>query len=139
MIKYNLFSFLNVKVVFDYEKQPEKHRKISQHDIEEVKKKISKIQKLLEEKLPKYLEIFEQQETKDNYFEIHLPIFEFGLTILISKIDKKFLISVLDQRNSKVYGNLLVEGYECIGVDELRKLGSWSTWSPVGLSVFKPN
>ena len=139
MNKYNLFSFLNVKVVFDYEKEPEEHRKISQQDIEEVKKKIAKIQDPLCKKLPPYLEFLTQEGKKENYIEIHFPFFEFDITILLSKIKEKFLISVLDQRNSKVYGNLLFEDYPCISVEDLRKLGSWSTWSPVGLSVFKPN
>jgi len=89
--------------------------------------------------LPQYLEFLEQQEGKENYIEVHLPIFEYGVTIMMSKIRKKFLISVLDQRNSKVYGNLLLDGYDCIDVNELRKLGKWSTWSPVALSVFKPD
>jgi len=58
---------------------------------------------------------------------------------MISKIRGSFLISVLDQRNSKVHGNLLLEGYDCIDVKELKKLSSWSTWNLVKASIFKPD
>ena len=128
-----------VKIIFDFEKNPEKHRKITELDREETKKKISNVQEKLSEKLPEFLEFLNQQEVKENFIEVHVPIFEYGLTIMMSKIRGKFLISVLDQRSSQVYGNLLLDGYDCIDVNELRKLGKWSTWSPVALSVFKPD
>jgi len=129
--------YSNVKIIFDFEKNPEKHRKITELDIEETKKKISSVQGNLSVKLPQCLEFLDQQEAKENYIEVNLPIFQYGLTIMMSKIRKKFLISVMDQRNSQVYGNLLLDGYDCIDVNELRKLGKWSTWRPSGVSVFK--
>ena len=127
-----------MKIIFDYEKDPEKHRNISKEGINEAGKKIQKLENFLCEKLPRCLK-FLQQDMVEDYFEIHLPIFDYGITIMMSKIRGRFLISVLDQRNSKVYGNLLLEGYDCIDVKELRKLGTWSTWNRVKVSIFKPD
>jgi len=128
-------SLVNVGIVFDYEKMPN----ISQEDIEEVKKKISKIENELSTKLPKYLKLLEHQEIKEDYFEIHLPIFDYGITIMMSMVSERYLISVLDQRNSRVYGNLLLDGYKCVDINYLKKLGTWSSWKRLGMSIFKPD
>jgi len=124
-----------VQISFDFEITPN----ISQEDINEVKKKITKTENTLKEKLPKYLHFLEQQHKNGDYFEIHLPIFEYGITIMMSKLRDKFLISVLDQRNSIVFGNLLIEGYRCMDIKELKKLGTWSAWKKVRMSVFRPD
>jgi len=126
-----------VKIIFDYEKDPEKRRNISKEDIDEAGKKIQKLENFLFKKLPLYLEFLTEQEKIGDYFEVHLPIFDYGITLMMSRINKKFLISVLDQRNSKVYGNLLLDGYQCIKINDLKKLGSWSTWASRSASIFK--
>ena len=133
IIKYALLCEQDVKVVFDYEE----NQNISQVDIDEVKKKISKLENSFDEKLTKCLEFLEQHN--EDYFEIHMPVFDYGITIMMSKLRGKFLVSVLDQRNSKVYGNLLLGGYDCIDMKELKKLGSWSAWGRIKASIFKPD
>jgi len=124
-----------MRIDFDYEEIPN----VSQVRFEEIKKKIAKIENFLIEKLPKFLELLEQKHMPANYYEIHLPIFDYGITIMMSKLRDKFLISVLDQRNSIVFGNLLIEGYSCMDIKELKKLGTWSTWKKVRMSVFRPD
>jgi len=124
-----------VRINFDYEEIPN----VSQVHIEEIKKKIAKIENFLLEKLPKFLELLEQKDMPGDYYEIHLPIFDYGITIMMSKLRDKFLISVLDHRNSIVFGNLLIEGYRCMDIKELKKLGTWSTWKKVRMSVFRPD
>ena len=126
---------LQVKITFDYEE----NQNIREAEIEETKKKIFLVEKEILDKLPKYLDFLEQQVKNGNYIEIHWPIFDYGITLMLSKLREKFLISVLDQRNSKVYGNLMVEGYNCIDINELKKLGTWSAWKRSSSSVFKPN
>ena len=121
-------------ITFDYEENPT----ISELDIEEIKKRISKVESSLSERLPKFLEYLRKEENED-YIEIHWPIFEYGITIMSSKLKEKFLISVLDQRNSKIYGNIILDGYPCVTVQELKKLGKWSTWKGNKLNIFKPN
>ena len=122
-----------VKVILDYEETPN----LSEKEVEEVKKKLSIVENTLLEKLPKFLEYLDENE--GNYIEIHWPIFDYGITIMMSKLREKFLISVLDHRNSKVYGNLLLEGFKCIDIKELKKLGTWSSWMKARSSVFKPD
>jgi len=122
-----------VHIIFDNHRKPN----FSEKEIEETKKKISLVENEINSKVPKYLDFLNQHEKRGDYIEIHWPIFDYGITIMMSKIKKKFLISVLDQRNSKVYGNLLLDGYNCIDVNELKKLGTWSTWERNRLSVFK--
>jgi len=124
-----------VKITFDYEEDTI----ITEVEIKETKKKISLIEKTLHEKLPEYLEFIERLSQNGDYIEMHFPIFEYGITFMISKIKEKFLISVLDHRNSKVYGNLLVENFNCIKVKELKKVGTWSAWHVGRVSIFKPN
>lgn len=126
-----------MKIIFDYEKDQEKRRNISKEDIDEAEKKIQKLENFLCKKLPLYLEFLTEQEKIGDYVEVHLPIFDYGITLMMSRINKKFLISVLDQRNSKVYGNLLLNGYQCIKINDLKKLGSWSTWESRTASIFK--
>ncbi len=121
-------------ISFDYEENPN----ISEADIEEIKKRISLVENSIINKAPRFLEYLDQQEN-DDYIEIHWPIFEYGITIMFSKLKEKFLISVLDQRNSKIYGNIILDGYPCVTIQELKKLGRWSTWKGNKLNIFKPN
>jgi len=122
-----------VHIIFDIEKK----QNFSELEIEETKKKISLVENEINSKVPKYLDFLNQHEKRGDYIEIHWPIFDYGITIMMSKLQEKFLISVLDQRNSKVYGNLLLDGYDCIDIKELKKLGTWSTWKRGRSSVFK--
>lgn len=121
-------------ILFDYEE----NTNISKVNMNELKKKISLIEDSLINKLPIYLEFLKQQENGD-YIEIHWPIFDYGITIMASKLKEKFLISVLDHRNSIVYGNLILDGYDCVSIKELKNLGKWSTWQKNKLSIFKPD
>lgn len=121
-------------ISFDYEENPN----ISEADMEEIKKRISLVENSITNKAPRFLEYLDQQEN-DDYIEIHWPIFEYGITIMFSKLKEKFLISVLDHRNSIVYGNLILSGYRCTSIKELKELGEWSKWRRNKLSIFKPN
>jgi len=112
--------------------------KISPEEIDEMKSKVQQLEKPFEQKLSKFFDYVDQQKKEDTHIEIHWPIASLGITIMLSKLKEKFLISVLDHKNSKVYGNLIVEGYECVGINDLKELGQWSTYSKNKLSIFKP-
>jgi len=112
--------------------------KISDEEIEEIKAKVPQLEKPFEQKLEKFLDYVDQQQKESAYIEIHWPIASLGITIMLSKIREKFLISVLDHKNSKIYGNLIVEGFDCVGINDLKELGQWSTYSRNKLSIFKP-
>jgi len=107
-------------------------------EIDEIKAKVPQLEKPFEQKLGKFLEFLDQQQKEGIYIEIHYPIAYLGITVLLSKLKEKFLISVLDHANSKVYGNLIVEGFECVGINDLKEFGQWSTYSEYKLSIFKP-
>jgi len=106
----------------------------SSDDLLEIEQKIEIIKNSLESELPLFFKMFESYK---NYFEISLPFFENGITITISKLREKFLIGVWDHKNLFFYGNLLVEGFPCISIQETKELRSWKTWDKEGLSIFK--
>lgn len=122
-------------IIFDYEETDE----VLKEEIEEIKKKISKLDnEIFMNKISRYTNFLLDENKIGHYVEIHLPIFDLDITILISIIKRKFLISIVDHADGKVYGNLLINGYPCIKVKELKELGSWSNYSENKLSIFKP-
>jgi len=123
-----------VKIIFD----DIKSEKIISEEVEKIKNIIPKIQVSLEENLESYFQFLSEQENNGNYLEIHWPFFELGITLMLSKIKDKFLISVLNYNDSIVYGNLLIDGYPCISNDELKKLGQWQNYSEKKLKILKP-
>ncbi len=123
-----------MKIIFDDIKSEE----IISEEVEKIKNIIPKIQVLLEENLESYFQFLSEQENNGNYLEIHWPFFELGITLMLSKIKGKFLISVLNHEDSIVYGNLLIDGYLCISNDELKKLGQWQNYSEKKLKILKP-
>jgi len=123
-----------VKIVFDEVKS----EKIISEEVEKIKNMIPKIQVSLKDNLESYFQFLSEQENNGNYLEIHWPFFELGITLMLSKIKDKFLISVLNYNDSMVYGNLLIDGYPCISNDELKKLGKWQNYSEKKLNVLKP-
>ncbi len=111
---------------------------ILSEEVIKLKEIITKLESSLNENLSIYFQFLSEQAKKENYLEIHWPFFDFGITLMLSIIKEKFLISVLNHNDSIVYGNLLIEGYPCISIDELDKLGRWNNYSENKLSILKP-
>jgi len=111
---------------------------ILSEEVIKLKEIITKLESSLNENLSVYFQFLSEQAKKENYLEIHWPFFDFGITLMLSIIKEKFLISVLNHNDSIVYGNLLIEGYPCISNDELEKLGMWKNYSENKLKIFKP-
>jgi len=120
-----------VKIIFD----DIKSEKILPKEVDKVKEIIPKIEQSLNENLPNYFQFLSEQENKGNYVEIHWPFFEFSIALSLSKIKDKFLISVLNNYDYTVYGNLLIEGYACISNEELKKLCKWEEYSGKELKI----
>jgi len=114
-----------VEIIFD----DIQNEKIPPEEIDKLKEIIPKIEQSLNENLSNYLQFLSDQENKGNYVEIHWPFFEFSIALRLCKIKDKFLISVLNNYDSTVYGNLLIEGFDCISNDELKKIGKWKEYS----------
>jgi len=123
-----------MKITFDYDKNDSI---ISSLAIEDQRKKASHLELELLQKLPKLYDFLKKENEAGNGIEIHVPFFEVNSTVILSILKKKILISILDHKDSKVYGNLLVDGYDCVSIDELKKLKDWNTWERNKLSVFK--
>ena len=122
-----------MKIIFD----DWKGEKLLKEEVEKIKNLIPKLELPFKENLSNYFQFLSEQEKKEIYLEIHWPFFEYGITLFLSIIKGKFLISVLDHKDSIIYGNLLVEGFSCIDNKELKKLGEWQNYSNKKLKILK--
>jgi len=112
---------------------------ISEIAKDELTNKITKIKNSLEKKMPKYIKFLDDEAESENYVEIYCPFFDYDITVMLSKLKEKYLISVLNHNNSKVFGNLLIEGYPCIKTEELKNFGDWKNYNQdKKLRIFKP-
>ena len=111
---------------------------VTLEEIDETKQKLSNFEKPFKEKLNDYLNFLNEEESQGRYLEIHWPFFELGLTIMLSNLKGKMLISVFNLTNSKFYGNLIVDEFPCVTTEELKNLGKWSSFKQEGLKIFKP-
>jgi len=123
-----------VKIDFD----EMENENILSEEVIKLKEIITKLESSLNENLSIYFQFLSEQAKKENYLEIHWPFFDFGITLMLSVIKEKFLISILNHNDSIVYGNLLIEGYPCIDNEELDKLGRWNNYSENKLKILKP-
>lgn len=123
-----------MEIIFDNIKS----ENILSQEIDKINKIIPKLEFSLKENLSNYFQFLSEQENKGNYLEIHWPFFELGITLVVSKIKDKFLVSLLNYNDSIIYGNLLIDGYPCISIDELKKLGQWQNYSEKKLNIIKP-
>jgi len=122
-----------MKIFFD----DTKSKDVVSKEVEQMKKIIPKLEPYLKENLSNYMQFLSEQENKGNYLEIYWPFFELGITLSISKIKEKFLISLLNYNDSIVFGNLLIDDYPCISNAELKKLGNWRTYCEKKLKIIK--
>ena len=122
-----------MEIIFDNIKS----ENIPSQEIDKINKIIPKLEFSLKENLSNYFQFLSEQENKGNYLEIHWPFFELGITLVVSKIKDKFLVSLLNYNDSIIYGNLLVEGFSCIDNKELTKLGKWQNYSNKKLKILK--
>ena len=60
-----------------------------------------------------------------HYVEIHQPFFENGITVIFAKPNQGFLISVLDHKNFRICGNLIIENIHCLSITDSIKLNDW--------------
>lgn len=112
---------------------------LTELDTKDLKEKIQRSSEKISKYIPEFFDFLTNQEKNGNYVEVHFPLFEFDLTLMISKVHKKLLISVLNHNNSIVYGNLILNDYPCIPVKDLKRFGDWKTFNEKKtLRIFKP-
>jgi len=124
-----------MKINFDFNDKG----KLSNLEKNELKEKISKIENSIMKKFPKYFDFLDQEFQIGNYIEVHCPFFDYDITVMLSKLREKFIISVLNHKNSVFFGNLLIDGYDCVTIKDLKKYGNWGTYNEdKKLRIFKP-
>ena len=114
-----------MNISFEYDKNP----KISNLEIKEIRQRIIESSKEIEKNFPLIKECLDKLEQNNEYFEINYPIFEYGITLTFAKLRKKFLVTVSDHVNRKVFGLLLLEGVSCLDIEELKELKKWENWN----------
>ena len=114
-----------MKIEFDFEEDT----KLSSIEINEIRQKLIHSEKLIEKTLPGIRECLEKLEKNSEYFEINLPVFEYGLTLTFSKLKDKFLITVSDHIGKISYGSLILNEIPCMKIKDIKKLRIWEQWN----------
>jgi len=104
--------------------------------LHELKNQISKSIPFLEKNLDRMIDYLKKEESLNNYIEINLPFFDSNLSYKINLYNGKLIISVMNQDDSKIFGHLLIENYDCLDKNGIKQLGFQST-APKGKERFK--
>jgi len=101
--------------------------KISKAELVEIEKQISNATRLLETNLNGLLEYLKNEEQKNNYIEIDMPFLESNLSFKFNLYFEKLMVSVMNYNDSKILGQLIIDGFDCLGINEIKSLGDWNT------------
>jgi len=93
----------------------------------EIEKQISNATHLLENNLNRLLEYLKNEEQKNNYIEIDMPFLESNLSFKFNLYFEKLMVSVMRYDDSKILGQLIIDGFDCLGINEIKTLGDWNT------------
>lgn len=93
----------------------------------ELEHQIAKSIPFLEENLDRLLDFIKKMEDSNTYIEINLPFFESNISYKINRFYDKIIISVLKYDDTTVYGHLLIDGYDCLDKNGIKKLGDWAS------------
>lgn len=100
---------------------------MSNDEIVEIEKQISNATHLLENNLNRLLEYLKNEEQKNNYIEIDMPFLESNLSFKFNLYFEKLMVSVMRYDDSKILGQLIIDGFDCLGINEIKTLGDWNT------------
>jgi len=89
----------------------------------ELQQQISNSIPFLEKHLDRMIEFLKKEESLKNYVEVNLPFFESNISYKLNIFYGKLIISVMLFDDSKIFGHLIIDNYECIGKKEIKKLG----------------
>ena len=93
----------------------------------ELKNQIAKSIPFLEKNLDRLLEYIKKEEDMKNYIEINLPFFDSSIAYKINRFYGKIIISVLNFDDSKIFGHLIIDGYDCLDKNGIKKFGDWKS------------
>jgi len=95
--------------------------------IVEIEKQISNATHLLENNLNRLLEYLKNEEQKNNYIEIDMPFLESNLSFKFNLYFEKLMVSVMNYDDSKILGQLVIDSFDCLDINEIKSLGDWNT------------
>ena len=91
--------------------------------LHDLKSQIKNSVPFLEENLDRILGYLKKEEKLKNYLEINLPIFDSNISYKMNLYDKKIIITVMSHDDSKIYGHLLIDGYDCLDKKGIKEQG----------------
>ena len=102
----------------------------------ELKNQIEKSMPFLEKNLDRLLNYLKKEADFDNYIEINLPFLDSNISYKLNLYYEKIIISVMNYDDSRIFGHLLIEGYDCLDKNGIKELGL-NLMVPKGKDRFK--
>ena len=120
-----LFSKLLQKTLTSYEFIPDEE--LSEKEIDEIKEGIEKSILFLEENLSRILSYIYKEKELGNYIEIDIPLFESNLSIKVNLFYEKILLSIMNHKDSKFFGYLIIDGIDSLDKEGIKKIATLSS------------
>jgi len=120
------FEVISNLMTLNYKFEP-LNPKMSNDEIVEIEKQISNATHFLENNLNRLLEYLKNEEQKNNYIEIDMPLLESNLSFKFNLYFGKLMVSVMNYDDSKILGQLTIDGFDCLDINEIKSLGDWHT------------
>ena len=89
----------------------------------ELQQQISNSIPFLEKHLDRMIEFLKKEESLENYVEVNLPFFESNISYKLNLFHGKLIISVMLFDDSKIFGHLIIDNYDCLDKTKIKKLG----------------
>lgn len=89
----------------------------------ELNNQIEKSMPFLEKNLDRLLNYLKKEADLKNYIEINLPFLDLNISYKLNLYYEKIIISVMNYDDSRIFGHLLIEGYDCLDKNGIKELG----------------
>ena len=96
-------------------------------NIDEINRQIQNSMPLLMKNLDRFVTYLQNEATTGNYVEIDFPILGSNISYKLNLFFDKLMISVLSHDDSKILGQLFINGYDCLDISQIKTLGDWNT------------
>ena len=101
---------------------------LTSEQILEFEKNISKSVPFMEKNLKRLLNYLKKQEEAGNYIEINLPKLDSELCFKLNLYCGKIIVSVMKGSNYEIVVHLLINGFDCLDKNEIKRLGKLDTY-----------
>ena len=104
------------------------NEELTTEQVNELEKKISKSISFLEKNLSRLGDYLKKEEEAANYIEINLPKLDSELCFKLNLYCGKIIVSVMKGSNYEIVGHLLINGFDCLDKNEIKRLGRLDTF-----------